>query len=122
MTMFHMGSMLRLLSLLAAIIKFVAATASILALLKAIIRLNDAYKRQKEQSTFPRRYQDELRDIKSVTQIIEEEEALQTAAIKAQLRTIVTLSQSLEDGLFLFTHDNLEAFVGEDFLPSTFAF
>ncbi|KAB8253336.1 hypothetical protein BDV35DRAFT_333489 [Aspergillus flavus] len=54
MTMFHMGSMLRLLSLLAAIISVVAATASILALLKAIFRLNDAYKRQKEQSTFLR--------------------------------------------------------------------
>ncbi|PIG85571.1 hypothetical protein AARAC_007343 [Aspergillus arachidicola] len=79
----------------------VTAIASILAILKTSIailsRLYDAYKCLKEQPTFLREYQDELRDIKSATQIIEDEEALQTEAIKAQILTIGTLSQNLHD-------------------------
>ncbi|KAE8311318.1 hypothetical protein BDV41DRAFT_542649 [Aspergillus transmontanensis] len=81
----------------------VTAIASILAILKTLIatlsRLYDAYKRQKEQPTFLREYQDEPRDIKSVTQIFEDDEALQTEAIKAQILTIGTLSQNLHDYL-----------------------
>ncbi|KAE8322588.1 hypothetical protein BDV39DRAFT_209629 [Aspergillus sergii] len=46
-----------------------------------------------------REYQDEPRDIKNVTQIIEDEEALQTEAIKAQILAIGTLSQNLHDDL-----------------------
>ncbi|KAB8214708.1 hypothetical protein BDV33DRAFT_27225 [Aspergillus novoparasiticus] len=53
----------------------ITAIASILATFKTLIatlsRLYDAYKRQKEQPMFLREYQDELRDIKSVTQIFE---------------------------------------------------
>ncbi|KAK6814793.1 hypothetical protein RU639_009649 [Aspergillus parasiticus] len=81
----------------------VTAIASILAILKTLIatlsRLYDAYKRQKEQPTFLGEYQDEPRDIKSVTQIIEDEESLQTEAIKAQILTIGKLSQNIHDYL-----------------------
>lgn len=77
----------------------VSAAASILGLLDAAIgivdRLNDAYTRQKEQSSFLARYHGELKDTKSVIQVVDDETSLQTAAITSKLVKLEELSQKL---------------------------
>ncbi|PYI17757.1 hypothetical protein BO99DRAFT_414081 [Aspergillus violaceofuscus CBS 115571] len=74
---------------------------SVLSLIEASIsligQLHDAYKRQKEHSSFLAGYAEELRRAKSIIQVVADEPDLQTAEISAQLVRTEALVQKLVD-------------------------